>query len=443
MDAGTCRRIVAQVARTRFAPSIARVVGLAAVALLLVYAARVPFPSLAAEPESRPGSLRPTAGGLVSGSKLLRVDTLADDGPGSLRVALDVSGPRIIVFETAGVIELNSPLDIFEPNVTVAGETAPSPGISLVNGTVRVRASDVELRHLAIRPGPAPLEEDNADRDGLNIGGKDRLGRRISGVLARNLSVSHAVDENVSIWAEGTRDVTVTDSLIAEALREAGHPKGQHSMGLIVGSGARNVRLEKNLFVSNMFRNPRISPDVSAGVFGNGVHNPGQQAVQVHLDCDGQALPVVLEGNALREGRDTNGGLGLYTFFDGQETVEPSSEGRCDEAFAQVTIGPDRPSIHVGELTITAGSRPADRDAIDRAIVEDVRRGTARVTDNARSTPEDAAMGRDEIGPWRPPGKIVAEQPLTSVELDVLARSLCEREALLSVAPPPFCPDGP
>ena len=45
-----------------------------------------------------------TVGG--SNGQILRVTTLAPDGPGSLKAAIDTPGPRIIVFEVGGVIDM-------------------------------------------------------------------------------------------------------------------------------------------------------------------------------------------------------------------------------------------------------------------------------------------------------------------------------------------------
>ena len=75
-------------------------------------------------------SARPDRGG--KGGRIIRVTTLAKDGPGSLAEALAAKGPRIVVFEVGGAIDLaRSTLDIREPYVTIAGQTAPSPGITL------------------------------------------------------------------------------------------------------------------------------------------------------------------------------------------------------------------------------------------------------------------------------------------------------------------------
>ena len=65
------------------------------------------------------------------GGQILRVTSLAGEGPGSLREAVETAGPRIVVFEIAGVIDLDkSTLSIREPFLTIAGQSAPSPGIT-------------------------------------------------------------------------------------------------------------------------------------------------------------------------------------------------------------------------------------------------------------------------------------------------------------------------
>src|SRR4029078_7682517 len=93
-----------------------------------------------------------TAGG--RGGKILRVTNLNADGPGSFKAALDAKGPRIVVFEVGGVIDMGRrEINIREPYLTIAGQTAPSPGITLVKTGMNVRTHDVIVRHIRIRSG--------------------------------------------------------------------------------------------------------------------------------------------------------------------------------------------------------------------------------------------------------------------------------------------------
>ncbi|MGH8025941.1 MAG: hypothetical protein ACREO0_04340, partial [Pseudoxanthomonas sp.] len=97
-----------------------------------------------------------TTGG--RGGKILRVTTLAADGPGSFAEAVNSKGPRIVVFEVGGVIDLGvKTLNIREPYLTIAGQTAPQPGITLIRGGLDIFAHDVVVRHIRVRPGDAGL----------------------------------------------------------------------------------------------------------------------------------------------------------------------------------------------------------------------------------------------------------------------------------------------
>jgi hypothetical protein len=95
-----------------------------------------------------------TAGG--RGGKIIRVTTLAADGPGSFVEAIQTKGPRIVVFEVGGVIDLHKrELKITEPFLTIAGQTAPSPGITLIRTGIDVLTHDVILQHIRVRTGTA------------------------------------------------------------------------------------------------------------------------------------------------------------------------------------------------------------------------------------------------------------------------------------------------
>ena len=69
------------------------------------------------------------------GGRVVHVTNLNDSGTGSFREAVK-SGNRIIVFDVAGVIALKSDLK-FADNITILGQTAPSPGITLRYYTVQ------------------------------------------------------------------------------------------------------------------------------------------------------------------------------------------------------------------------------------------------------------------------------------------------------------------
>ena len=95
-----------------------------------------------------------TVGG--RGGQIIRVTNLNADGPGSLKAALETKGPRIVVFEVGGQIDLGkSGLEINEPFLTIAGQTAPSPGITIIKGGIDVKSHDIIIRHIRVRTGAA------------------------------------------------------------------------------------------------------------------------------------------------------------------------------------------------------------------------------------------------------------------------------------------------
>jgi len=109
------------------------------------------------------------------GGKVLRVTTLAAEGPGSFSEAVNAKGPRIVVFEVGGVIDLGvKTLRITEPDLTIAGQTAPAPGITLIRGGLDIATNNVIVRHLRVRPGDA----DKPKRSGFAIATPGTLAMR-------------------------------------------------------------------------------------------------------------------------------------------------------------------------------------------------------------------------------------------------------------------------
>lgn len=206
------------------------------------------------------------------GGKVIEVTNLEDSGPGSLRAAIEAEGPRLVVFRTAGMIEVKTALEITHPYITIAGQTAPGDGITLKNapenpdGPLIVNTHDVILRHLRSRPGPPAGPSENGDA--IEI-----LGDAAYNVIVDHCSFSWAIDEVASIWY-AARNITLQWSIIAEGLHCSQHTKGCHSMGLIVGStGAKDISIHHNLLVSNHERNPLVETSGVVDVVNNVLYN--------------------------------------------------------------------------------------------------------------------------------------------------------------------------
>jgi len=187
------------------------------------------------------------------GGRVIKVTNLDDAGPGSLRAAIEATGPRTVIFEVSGTIALATPLTIREPRITIAGQTAPGDGITIRNQPLVVEAGDVVIRYLRSRLG----DEGHAESDAIWV----HSGR---GIILDHVSASWSVDETLSVNnafrapEEGFYDVTVQWSFITESLNQSLHVKGPHGYGsLIAGGFGTRISFHHNLWAHHSGRNPR------------------------------------------------------------------------------------------------------------------------------------------------------------------------------------------
>lgn len=354
------------------------------------------------------------------GGQILRVTTLAAEGPGSFSAAVNAKGPRIVVFEVGGVIDLGvKTLRITEPYLTIAGQTAPAPGITLIRGGMDIATHDVVVRHLRIRPGDTgAAKRSGVDFDAIStVAGHD--------IIVDHCSLTWATDEGLSAsgprFANGakTRDelakatshrITFSNNLIAEGLADSSHGKGEHSKGTLVHDHVADILIVGNLYAHNYERNPLFKGGVRGQVINNLIYNPGQRAAHYNLIAEewiGHAYEpgeMVLRGNVMRAGRSTeelaffmiggSGDLNLYANDNllvdriGRQTIE--KEGRYTTTPVKVNALKQAPTLPFGVKLLaspqvqdsvieTAGATPWNRDLIDRRIVADVIEGRGEI----------------------------------------------------------------
>jgi uncharacterized protein YjdB len=87
------------------------------------------------------------------GGQVIEVTNLNDSGAGSLRACIDASGPRTCVFRVSGLITFLSRAEVFNPYLTIAGQTAPGGGIVIGGPNQQgeqlfVATHDVVVRYL-------------------------------------------------------------------------------------------------------------------------------------------------------------------------------------------------------------------------------------------------------------------------------------------------------
>ncbi len=367
------------------------------------------------------------------GGRIVRVTNLAADGEGSLKAALDQSGPRIIVFEVGGIIDLaRTTLKIAEPFVTIAGETAPDPGITLIRGGAQVATHDVIVRHIAFRPGMAgAAKKSGFEPDGLTT-------YKAHDVIIDHCSLTWAVDEALSAsgprfegegpdeWRRNTSHrITFSNNLVAQSLHDASHAKGPHSMGSLVHDNVTGVLIHRNLYAHNNERHPLVKGGGQAAVINNVFVNPGHTCSQYTLVADQWAGReavtgrMILRGNVMRGGHDTRKGLAMLTFggsgdlelhaADNIVTHADGSAGQVIGYYQARADGYDEGGTYKHQAFIRAmprevlwpealkvlpaaaieaevykncGARPWARDPVDARIIADARSGAGRLIDS-------------------------------------------------------------
>jgi pectate lyase len=354
------------------------------------------------------------------GGRIIEVTNLNDNGPGSLRDALEAMGPRIIIFRVSGTLELQTSLEIIHPYVTIAGQTAPGGGITLkslpsnLDSALVIRTHDVILRYIRSRPGPGTQKVSNGDA--IEI-----LGYSAYNVVVDHCSFSWAVDENVSTWYDA-HDITFQWSIISEGLYCSTHEKGCHSMGMILGSdGSHEISVHHNLFAHNHERNPYIVTSGLVDFVNNVVYNPwGTPSVVT----DEYGKPQVnYVGNYFKPGADTVpgkflvsvdtiDGSGAEIYLRGNITPQRPSDNMTDtlaiktedvswivaERFAAPAVTTS-PALDVYNLVLVdvganigldeRGIKYWRQDYVDQRIIADVKNGTGKIINDP-----------SEVGGW-------------------------------------------
>ena len=380
----------------------------------------VPSQSISSQPAfpGAQGWAAHTPGG--RGGRILRVTTLAAEGPGSFIEAVTAKGPRIVVFEVGGVIDLQlKTVKIREPFLTIAGQTAPQPGITLVRGGIDIATHDVVVRHIRVRPG----EAGQAKRSGIDFDAISTVGAH--DVIVDHCSLTWATDENLSAsstrfhgesereWMQNaSRRITFSNNLLAEGLANATHAKGEHSKGSLIHDHVNDVLIVGNLYAHNYERNPLFKGGARGQVINNLIYDPGQRALHYNLIAEEwlghpySSGQMVARGNVMRAGPSTQelalfmvGGSGDVEYY-AEDNLAVDRLGRALPQEGRYTTTPVRvshprqapplpfgvrllPSSQVQDAVIaSAGARPWDRDDIDRRILADTIEGRGKIIDS-------------------------------------------------------------
>ncbi len=363
---------------------------------------------------------RTTAG---RGGKVIEVTSLADSGPGTLRAAVDDPSPRIVVFRTGGTIELQSELQIVHPSITIAGQSAPGGGICLKGAGLTVSTHDVLIQHLRVRPGnEGPVDADI--NDAISILGTPGGEGGAYNVVIDHVSAGWSEDETVSTWY-GAHDITISWSIISEALNRSRHRKETHSAGLLIGDSSYNVSVHHNLLAHNDFRNPLISEGGTHDIVNNVIYDWGVLPSEI-VDLDANSF-LNFVGNVYLPGPSTQPGPYEILFAGGSPRIYvegnlgPHRSDLAADEWSLVGLGYGAEGVApleyrrlirfaappVTELAVTealqavlarAGATLPQRDAVDARVVAEARGGMGAIIDS----PADVG-GYPELTAGQPP----------------------------------------
>lgn len=328
-----------------------------------------------------------------------RVTTLASSGPGSLEACAEASGPRVCVFEVSGVIERTEYLRISDPYITIAGQTAPSPGISIHGAGIHIEATDVLISHLRVRVGDRPDGPPVHNRDAIRISYRDGEPRRI---VIDHCSLAFSSDEMVSVWYEAG-DVTLYETLLGHPLHDSIHidegdsEPAPHGFGVLFGQESDRVALVRSVLAHHQGRNPLSRADGMV-MLNNVIYGWGSNVTALG-SVGGSVNRATIVGNIYSPGPGSSGrpAINTGTLPSGSEVflanniapgvtsdpwsiVEGSSARRVDAA--PVVFDGYAPRSTEGledALLATVGAWPSARDAVDERLVREVREQSGRM----------------------------------------------------------------
>lgn len=280
------------------------------------------------------------------GYPVVKVTNLNDSGAGSLREALS-GGNRVIVFEVGGRITLASDLLFYQNNVTVAGETAPAPGITIQKFAGLVNGNHVDIRHLTFEKGYIKSPESgNSDTFRIATGSAATGAPRI---VTTHVRISHcafywAMDGTLDMNPVGTREpknVSIHDCIFAEPLRwpntfdpaYSNHPKvypslnanqTQHNYGVLFAAGVRTVDMQYCLFSDCDMREPFIDHSTEV-VLANTLANNCNRGVQVQHNPNPTVYKITCKGYLVISGPDTSTSAYSGFRFNYYELPQPAN----------------------------------------------------------------------------------------------------------------------
>lgn len=325
------------------------------------------------------------------------------------------------MFEVSGRLKLASDLIVTEPDLIVAGQTAPSPGVMITNGGFNIQVNKVRIEHLVIRPGDDASGTSPSQRRAITLSGG-----LADDIRLKNLSLSWGVDSNVTTIGAVDR-VLLKDSIVAEALWRSIHPLGTRGNGVLIGETAEDVIFQGNLIAANNDRNIRWKYNTTGEMINNVIFGWGGTSSwnTTNLsDLENKDIPTKLDviGNVYVPGpqglktayavysENTPTGSKLYLFDNIASYL--TNIGSSYRSSTRLWSGPTPIAGKDTEASVytRVGARPWDRNADDLRIIAGAKARTLRLRDAVGTWPTYAQNRRSVI---------INTDPISEQDLDV------------------------
>jgi pectate lyase len=319
-----------------------------------------------------------------------------------------MKGARVIVFAVSGTIALKSNLSINNPDITIAGQTAPGDGICIKNYPVKISTDNVILRYLRFRLGDEAAVQDDAIS-----------GARQKNIIIDHCSMSWATDECAPFYYN--ENFTLQWCIISESLNSSVHAKGEHGYGGIWGG--QKATFHHNLIASHNSRLPRFSgsatvpnpPDELVDFRNNVIYNwmnnniyggeKGRYNVVNNYYKPGPATKENRKNRILNPSQPYGQFYVSGNVLTGNESVSSNNTlGVIAQHLDSTLISkpyvteplPEQSAIAAYELVLQKAGASFKRDTVDLRVIEEVRSGTANFGKNKNGIIDS----QKDVGGW-------------------------------------------
>jgi pectate lyase len=351
------------------------------------------------------------------GGDVYHVTNLNDSGAGSFREGIEsAKGPRTIVFEISGTIELKSKIRIQNKGLTIAGQTAPGDGITFKDNTVSIsNASDIIVRYIRVRLGDKNKPRPSGP-DAVAVDDCDNL-------IFDHVSISWGIDGNQDTG--NCKNYTFQWSILSEGLHDSLHHKGPHGMCGSFRRQESNITIHHSIFSSSRSRHPSLSgnqdePNWIIDFRNNIVYNWSEGGTanvgdaQLNLINNifrpgpetGTTLPIAMKchtayaahgymrGNVFDERPELTANnyaaIDMELWAENYKYLGTLEHWKVDKVF---DTGSNAPVTHSAEearrLVLTGAGASLVRDAVDKRLMSDIKNRTGKLLDS-----------QDEVGGW-------------------------------------------